>query len=99
MFSRSSSASRVASSVVVPGRWPSSISASATQLRSVSGLIPSCSPIRGKAPDRVAGSRRASTTIRIARSRNSSGYFLDAAMTPILTCIKSPPSDRGTMLQ
>ena len=40
-------------------------------------------------PDRVAGSRRASTAIRVARSRSSSGYFLGAAMTLILTWIES----------
>ncbi len=60
-----------------------------TQLRSVSGLMPNCSPIRFNAPVRVAGSRRASTAIRVARSRSSSGYFLGAAMTLILTWIES----------
>src|SRR5690606_19237435 len=48
------------------------------------GLTPSCSPTRRSAPDRVTGSRRRSTAIRIARSRSSSGYFLGAAMTLIL---------------
>lgn len=42
------------------------------------------SPTRRKAPVLVAGSRRRSTAIRIARSRSSSGYFLGAAMTLIL---------------
>src|SRR3954469_18195521 len=93
--SRSSSASRDASSVVVPGRVPASISAWVTQLRSVSGLIPSCLPIRASAPRRVAGSRRASTAIRVARSRSSSGYFLGAAMTLILTWIESLHQTRG----
>src|SRR5690606_34461406 len=97
--SRSSSASRVASSVVVPGRCPSSTSAWMTQLRSVSGLMPSCSPIRFSAPGRVAGSRRASTAIRVARSRSSSGYFLGAAMTLILTWIESLHQTRGETLR
>ncbi len=43
---RSSSTSRAASAVVVPGRPLASISAWVSQPRSVSGLIPSCSPIR-----------------------------------------------------
>ena len=80
---------RPASSLVTPGREPSSISACWTQLRKVSGLIPSCSPTRRNAPDRVAGSRRASTANLIARSRSSSGYFLGAAMTLILAWIES----------
>jgi uncharacterized membrane protein YbhN (UPF0104 family) len=75
-FSRSSSISRCASSVVVPGRTPPSISAWVTQLRSVSGLMPSCPATRASAPALVAGSRWASTAIRVARSRSSSGYFL-----------------------
>jgi hypothetical protein len=41
-------------------------------------------------PVRVAGSRRASTAIRVARLRSSAGYFLGAAMTLILTGIESP---------
>jgi len=57
--------------------------------RNVSGLIPSCSPTRCNAPGRVTGSRRASTAIRTARSRSSSGYFLGAAMTLILSGIES----------
>src|SRR4051794_16079501 len=64
-FSRSSSISRCASSVVVPGRTPPSISAWVTQLRSVSGLMPNCLAIRESAPARVAGSCRASTAIRV----------------------------------
>src|SRR5919107_1423653 len=66
-----------------------------TQLRSVSGLMPNCSPIRFNAPDRVAGSRRASTASLVARSRSSSGYFLGAAMTLILTWIESLHQTRG----
>jgi hypothetical protein len=97
--SRSSSASRVASSVVVPARWPSSISAWMTQLRNVSALMPNCSAIRFNAPVRVAGSRRASTAILVARSRSSSGYFLGAAMTLILTWIESLHQTRGETLR
>src|SRR5690625_640099 len=76
----SSSASRLASLVVVPGRCPPSISACTTQFLSVSGLIPSCSPPRRHVPDLVAGSSRASTAILVALSRSSSGYLLGAAM-------------------
>src|SRR3954469_24050260 len=66
-----------------------------TQLRSVSALMPNCAPIRFNAPVRVAGSRRASTASRVARSRSSSGYFLGAAMTLILTWIESLHQTRG----
>src|SRR4051794_26875375 len=97
-FSRSNSAIRAASSVVVPGRTPSSISAWVTQFRSVSGLMPNCLPTRANAPGLVAGSRRASTAIRVARSHSSSGYFLGAAMTLILTWIESlHQTRRGTV--
>lgn len=51
------------------------------QFRSGSGLIPSCPPIRDNAPDRDAGSLRASTASRVARSRSSSGYFRGAPIT------------------
>jgi hypothetical protein len=50
---------------------------------------------RASAPDRVAESCRASTAIRVARSRSSSGYFLGAAMTLILTWIESLHQTRG----
>lgn len=60
------------------------ISACRTQLRRVSGCMPSCSATRAIAPCFVAGSARSSTAIRVARSRNSSGYFLGAATTLIL---------------
>lgn len=53
------------------------------------GVVPSCSPTRRNGPDRVAGSRRASTANLIARSRSSSEYFLGAAMTLILAWIES----------
>src|SRR5699024_1584508 len=90
-----SSASRSASLVVVPGRWPSSISACTTQFLRVSGLIPSCSPTRRNVPDLVAGFRRASTAILVALSRSSSGYFLGAAILPILPWDQSLHQTRG----
>ncbi|OHV28898.1 hypothetical protein BBK14_17330 [Parafrankia soli] len=81
-FSRSSSASRAATSVGTPAFVPASTSAFATQTRSVSGEIPSCAPIRWHAPFALApGSALASNTNRIARSRSSSGYFLGAAIS------------------
>ena len=55
-----------------------------TQLRNVTGCMPSCSATRAIAPGFVAGSARSSTAIRVARSRSSSGYFLGGAMTLIL---------------
>jgi len=42
--------------------------------------MPSCSPIRLHAPERLAGSFRASNANRIARSRNSCGYFRGATI-------------------
>ena len=89
LTSRSSSANRAASDAVVPARSPASTSAWLTHPRNVSGLIPSCSPTRCNAPGRLTGSRRASTAIRIARPRSSSGYFLGATMTLILSGIES----------
>lgn len=47
------------------------------------------------APDGLAGSRFASTAIRVARSFNSSEYFLGAAMTPILPRDGERPSGPG----
>jgi hypothetical protein len=65
---------------------------------SVSGLMPSCLAIRASAPPRVAGSCRASTAIRVARSRSPSGYFLGAAMTLILPLDESlHQTRRGTV--
>jgi DNA-binding CsgD family transcriptional regulator len=69
-----------ASLVLVPGRSPASTSACVTQPRSVSALIPNCSPIRTHALGRLAGSLRASNVNLIARSRSSSGYFRGAAI-------------------
>jgi len=78
--SRSNCAIFSASLVLVPGRAPASTSACITQPRSVSALIPSCSPIRTHALGRLAGSLRASNVNLIARSRSSSGYFRGAAI-------------------
>ena len=80
---------------MVPGRWPSSISACTTQFLNISGLIPSCSPTRRNVPDLVAGSRRASTAILVALSRSSSGYFLGAAMLLIRPWDQSLHQTRG----
>ena len=80
--SRSNSAILAASADVVPGRTPSSVSACFTHVRNASGCTPSWSAIRRIAPLLDAGSRLASTARRVARSRNSSGYFRGAAMTP-----------------
>lgn len=52
--------------VVVPGRWPSSISACRTHVRNVSGWIPSCSPTRRNAAGLVAGSSRTATAVHVA---------------------------------
>lgn len=83
-FSRSNSAIRAVSSLVGPGRTPSSISACLTHVRNASGWIPNWSAIRLIAPVAVAGSRRASNAILVARSRNSWLYFFGAATTLIL---------------
>src|SRR5690606_31105648 len=83
-FSRSSSTIRCASTVVVPGRLPASISLCRTQLRSVSRLTPNRSATRAIAPCCCPDSSRIPNTIRTARSRTSSGYFFGAGMTPTL---------------
>ena len=88
--SRSNSAIRAVSSLVVPGRTPSSISACLTQVRNASGWIPNWSAIRLIAPVAVAGSRRASNAILVARSRNSWLYFFGAATTLILPAMRAP---------
>ena len=82
--SRSSSASRCASSVVVPGRTPPSISAWRTQFRSASGCTPNWSATRLMAPHADSGSFRASIAIRVARCWSSTLYFHGAAMTLII---------------
>src|SRR5262249_47210677 len=74
-FSFSSSAIRRRSSVVTPGRWPSSTSAWLNQVRSDSAPMPSCLAPRVTTPKRSPPfSAMASRTIRTARSRSSGGY-------------------------
>ena len=76
-FSRSNALIRPASSVLIPGRVPVSISAWRTQLRSVCAVpIPSFAAI-----DLIAASRdgywsTVDRTRRTARSRRSAGYGL-----------------------
>jgi hypothetical protein len=64
-------------------RFPASMSACLIQPRNVSGFTPSHVPIRCTAAvtDSSGSSSCASYTSRIARSRNSCGYFLGAGMT------------------
>ena len=61
--------------VVVPGRWPSSISACRTQFRNVSGWIPSCSPTRRNAPR----CEKADADFRIAFARRSSRFSFSSS--------------------
>jgi|GEM_PF-4935385 len=84
-----------ASSVDLPGRRPSSISARCTQPRKVSGEIPSCCPTRVHAPRRPPSSSRAARTSRTARSFNSGGYFFNFGMLLILSGCQEPPTDPG----
>jgi hypothetical protein len=76
-FSRSNALIRVASSVLIPGRAPASISAWRTQFRSVCAVpIPNFAAI-----DLIAASRdgywsTVDRTRRTARSRRSAGYGL-----------------------
>ena len=84
-FSRSSSFSFARSSVVRPGRRPSSTSARRTQLRSVSGVEPNFPAIDVIAAHCELYSCWCSNTIRTARSRTSGAYlrdFLLSVMTP-----------------
>ena len=57
---------------------PWSIWAFLTQVRRASGWTPSSSPILRIAPLARAGSANASNAILVARSRSSSGYFLES---------------------
>ena len=66
-----------------------------THTRSASGWTPSSPAIRLIAPLARSGSLRASTAIRVARSRNSAGYFLGALMTVILPCVHCLHQTRG----
>ena len=72
-FSRSSSFNRCRSSVVSPGRCPSSISTRRPHLRTVSGVGPSFSATEQIASHCDPLWRSASNTIRTARSRISTG--------------------------
>lgn len=96
----SSSRTRVASAVVVPGRRPMSISVGLHQPRNVSGLTPTRGPIRSTAAfnDNFASWSRASSTSRTARSRNSFGYFLGAGIAPTLPCDRRLHKKRGGSL-
>jgi len=95
--SRSSSRSRFASPVVVPAAWPASTAACSHQPRNVSGPTPTRYPIRITAAvnDNPGSSCLASTTIRCARSRSSSGYFLGAGINSTLSWVQSPHPTRG----
>src|SRR5690625_5189241 len=86
-----------ASSVVVPGRWPALTAACFTQPRNVSALTPVHCPIRITAAfnDNSGSSFRASSTRRNARSRNSCGYFLCAAIVLILPGNQTLHQTRG----
>jgi hypothetical protein len=75
LFSRSRSRIRARSSVVSPGRRPSSISARRTHTRSVSRCTSSFSAIDTIALHCDGYSPWCSNTIRTARSRSSSGYL------------------------
>src|SRR5699024_7041906 len=73
-----------ASSLVLPASSPASTRSERTQLRSVSPLMPSCSPTSRQAREtgNPGSSAIRSRTSLTARSRSSSGYFLGAGMTP-----------------
>src|SRR5690242_6064297 len=83
--SASRSLIRLASAVLVPGCSPASMRCCLTQFRKVSGTIPTFGPIRFTAAftDNRGSSAIASATIRNARSRSSSGYFLGAGTDPL----------------
>lgn len=77
--------------MVVPGRIPQSTSAWRTQLRRASRLTSRrSSDPRVIAPRLVSGSWRASTAMRVARARSSSGTFSCPWFFPCLLR-KSPP--------
>ena len=101
LTSRSSASSFLilaASVDVVPGSRPVSTWDCLTQLRSVSGTTPTRGPTRLTAPLIVndGSSAIASATNRTERSRNSSGYFLGAGMTPPFRGIR-PSTKPGTI--
>lgn len=83
---------RAASSVVVRGRVPSSISALRTYFCCVAGSRSCCFATRAIAPSRVAGSLRASSASLTARSRISAGYGT-GMMSGFLSVQAYPPSN------
>ena len=87
----------VASSLVVPGRTPASMSTCFIHPRSVSGFTPTFVPIRATAAvtDKVGSSTLASCTSRTARSLSSWGYFLGAGMVCILSRNQTLHDTRG----
>src|SRR5258706_4019713 len=104
--SRSSSAIRFLSSLVVPAFAPRSICACRTQLRSDSVPTSSCLAIRVIVPNcSPSPASNASKTIRTARSFISAGYlrgdgrvFVRSAMTTYLPQIRSLQDHRGASL-
>ena len=85
------------SDALTPGRSPLSIAACFIHPRSVSGFTPVRCPIRTTAAfsDSSGSSLRASCTSRMARSRNSCGYFLGAGMAIILSGNQTLYQNRG----
>ena len=81
--------------VVVPGRWPSSISACRTHVRNVSGWIPSCSPTRRNAAGLVGWIQPHGHSRPRGPSRSSSGYFFGADTVFILPWDHSLYQTRG----
>src|SRR5919198_3033757 len=81
-FSRSRAFRRSRSSLVRPGRRPSSTSARRTQLRSVSCEMPNLAAIEVIAAHCEGCSSWCSNTMRTARSRTSWGYLLRRVMAP-----------------
>src|SRR6266545_2752911 len=81
-FSRSRAFRRSRSSVVRPGRRPSSVSARRTHLRSVSEETPNLPAIEQIAAHCEGCSSWCSNTMRTARSRSSCGYLPCLVMAP-----------------
>jgi hypothetical protein len=85
-----------ASPLVVPGRFPASMSACLHQPRKLSTFTPTREPIHDHLMHRqLRVSSRASCTSRIALSRNSGGYFLGAGMILILSGNQTLRQTRG----
>src|SRR5271157_1809392 len=97
--SRSSSVIRCLSPVVVPVRWPPSISVCFSQPRNASGWTPSWRPTRAISPRPLPSRSRTSSTIFTARSRSSSGYFFCAATTLNPPRYQSLQPSRGDPVQ